>query len=221
MERYDARVWSPEEVVTFVNGTEDHRLGALFRLVLLRGLRRGEVCGLKWSDVDLDARRITIRRSMAYAGANGVLTSRPKTKTSARVVSLDGGTVEALRVHRRRQLAERLVAGETWHDGDWVFARTDGTPEPPYAVTREFARLTANLDLPVIRLHDGRHTAATLGLEAGLDVKLVSDQLGHASTRITHDLYSHVRRAKHDEAAEAVSDLVFGRRAERSPNERR
>lgn len=209
-----ARVWSPDQVATFVGGTADQRLAALFRLVLLRGPRRGEACGLRWADVDLDARQLTIRRTMHFAGPKrGVGVGQPKTDLSERTLSLDAGTADALRRVKARQRRERLAAGPAWRgaedlDGDWVFARPDGSPEPPPAVTLAFQRLAASLGLPVIRLHDARHTAATLGFEAGVPLKVVSEQLGHASTRITNDTYTHVRRALHDQAAETVANLL-------------
>ena len=95
-------------------------------------------------------------------------------------------------------------------DGGWVFARPDGSPVPPWQMTSRFRRRAEAAGVPVIRFHEGRHTAATLGLEGGVEVKLVSDQLGHANTGITQDTYQHVRRARHDAAAERVDELVFG-----------
>lgn len=210
-ERRAVRVWDPEQVAAFLRTSADDRLATLFRLVLLRGLRRGEVTGLMWSDVDLDAGVLHVRRSLAYAGpARGTRVGKPKTRSSLRAVSLTPGDVTALREHRRRQVAERLAAGETWRDEDWVFARPDGSPTPPWRVSNDFQRLARAAGLPVLRLHEGRHTAATLAWESGVEARLVSDQLGHSSTAITLNTYTHVRRARHDEAAERVDRLVFG-----------
>lgn len=212
-----ARVWDPTQVATFVAGTHDHRLGAAFRVVLLRGLRRGELCGLQWADVDLDNRRVEIKRTMRFARPRKGIVAFGKTKTesSTRVVTIDRGTADALRKLKSRQRQERLAAGAAWRGGetpdqDWVVARPDGFPVPPPLVRTEFKRAARDLGLPVIRFHDGRHTAATLAFEADLNVKLVSEQLGHSSTRITTEIYTHVRLAKHDEAAETIETFVFG-----------
>ncbi|MCS7477495.1 tyrosine-type recombinase/integrase [Umezawaea endophytica] len=211
-----ARVWAPEQVVKFVTATVDHRLGALFRLVLLRGPRRGEACGLQWADIDLERGQVEIKRTMRFAGPKrGIALGKPKTESSKRTISLDRGTLDALRKVKLRQRQERLAAGVAWRgpsnpELDWVFAAPDGFPTPPTTVTRTFMRLAAKHSLPVIRLHDGRHTAATLGFEAGLDIKLVSVQLGHSGTAITQDLYTHVRRARQDAAAETVETFLFG-----------
>lgn len=118
---------------------------------------------------------------------------------------MDAGTAAALRQHRRAQLAERMAAGPAWRDEDWIFCRPDGSHLRPQWLLRRFGELATAAGLPPIKLHEGRHTAATLGLESGVDLKTVSDQLGHAGIAITADLYTHVRRARHDEAAERVA----------------
>lgn len=211
--------WSPEQVSTFIDATANDRLGPLFQLVLYFGLRRGEVCGLQWSDVDWEKNRITVRRSLAYAArrSDALLVGAPKTESSARTVSVDASLIDALRRLRARQREERMAAGDAWRGAtdradDWVFTRPDGLPEPPYGVTRAFKRLAGRLGLPVIRLHDGRHTAATLALEAGQSPKVVADRLGHKSTRITLDLYGHVRPEVRDQAASEVVSYVQGGR---------
>jgi integrase len=205
LERKPARTWDPAQVVRFVEATADDRYALLFRLILLRGLRRGEACGLRWSDVEDDGRALTINRTMHRDGATG----DPKTKTSRRTISLDSQTAELLRRYRRAQLQERLVAGPAWRDQDWIFCRPDGSHVPPAWLLKRFRELAESAGLPPIKLHEGRHTAATLGLESDVPLKVVSDQLGHSGIGITADLYTHVRRARHDEAAERVAQLLF------------
>ncbi|HZX07192.1 tyrosine-type recombinase/integrase [Kribbella sp.] len=220
-ERHAARVWSPDQVAAFLGHAETtgDELLPLWRLVVLRGLRRGEVTGLRWDDLDLDARTLRVERTLTATGPRGAVTGPPKTASSRRTVSLSPGDVAALAAHRSAQLRARLAAGAAYDagpGGGWVFARADGSPTPPYAVNRRFTALAVAAGVPVIRVHDGRHTAATLGLEGGLATRLVSDQLGHSKTAITQDTYQHVRRARLDAAAETVDDLVFGTRAERT-----
>lgn len=183
--------WSSAQVRRFLEATHDHRLHALWRIALLRGLRRGELLALRWADVDLDTRMLHVR-----AG---------KTKSAQRVVSLDAGTVAALHEHRRRQIEERVATFGAYDDHDLVFAREDGTPIPAHRVTFGFQRLARQHGF-----HDTRHTAASIALESGIDIKVVSDQLGHSTTRIALDLYQHVVRRLHDEAAERVATKVDG-----------
>ncbi len=206
-ERDPARVWSPEQVGQFFEAASEDRLALLYRIVLLRGLRRGEACGLRWADLNLTTGHARIAQTILQLGGE-IVVDTPKTKAGHRTVSLDKETVSLLKAHRRQQMKERLAAGESWEEHDLVFPRPNGRPLPPDRVTERFKDIARDAGLPVIKLHEARHTAASLGLEAGLDIKVVSDQLGHSTTRITHDLYQHVRQAVHDDAAEKVVALL-------------
>jgi integrase len=207
--REPARVWSPEQVAAFLRHAErtGDRLTLLYRLVLLRGLRRGEACGLRWADLDLSHGEMRISRTVLQFGGK-VTGGQPKTRAGERTVSLDAATIAMLKAHRRRQTAERLAAFGAYDDQGLVFAREDGSPVPPDHVSKHFAALAASASLPRITLHMGRHTAASLALEAGLDIKIVSEQMGHSTTRITQDLYQHVRRSVAGEAAERVAGML-------------
>jgi integrase len=201
-------VWNPTQVGTFLNATQDDRLHAAWRLVLLRGLRRGEVTGLRWEDIDLDARRLHVRRQRVRIGSR-VVEKSLKTEGSDRLVSLDADTAAALRRWQETQDLERSLTGEEAYGGPGhVFTREDGSPWRPDDVAYRFKLRAEDLGLPAITLHDGRHTAATLGLLAGLDVKIVSDQLGHSSTRMTQDTYQTVLVEAYDVAAERAVDLL-------------
>lgn len=224
--RFDAQFWDARQAAQFLDGTAGDRLALCYRLVLLGGLRRGEVTGLQWRDFSADFARVTVRRTLTYAGPTKIVCGPPKTDSSHRVVSLDAETTRLVREAVTRQRQERLVAGAGWAGPDnprhdWVFARPDGTPEPPYAVARKFKRRAAELGLPVIRFHDGRHTHASLQFEAGTDIKVISERLGHSSVGITADIYTHVRRATHDRAADAVVDLVNAARDDHQMNKPR
>ncbi len=192
--RDPAQVWSPEQVATFLHESAADRIAVLYRLVLVRGLRRREACEIKWADVDLTNAELRIPRS--------------KTKAGVRTVSLDPATVTMLKAHRKRQAAERLAAFGAYEDQGLVFAHEDGSAIRPDYVSKHFATLTASARLPRITLHQGRHTAASLALEAGLDIKIVSEQMGHSTTRITQDLYQHVRRSVAGDAAARVARLI-------------
>lgn len=205
--RLPARVWSPEQVGHFLEFTEQDRWHLLWRLVLLRGLRRGEVIGLRREDRVEDGKLLLIRSTILQI-AGRVVPGVPKTRAGEREVTLDAESSRLWDVALERQDGERHALGDAYSDLDLVFCWEDGTPLRPDYVTRRFKHLSVAAGLPVITLHMGRHTAATLGLEAGLDVKIVSDQLGHANTSFTRNTYQHVRRAVHEGAAEAVVALL-------------
>lgn len=210
-EREAALTWSPAQVRSFLDAADGDPLALAFRLVLLRGFRRGEVCGLRWSDFDAETRTVRVSKPILQLGGR-IVEDTPKTKAGRRVVSLDRESVDLLNAHHTAQKRARLAAGQTWQDHDLIFCQAAGAPVPPDRLTNTFKAIATKAGLPVIRLHDGRHTAASLGLEAGIDIKIVSDQLGHATTRITQDLYTHVRRQVHDDAAEKIVSLLPERR---------
>ena len=206
------RVWSPQQLGTFLEAVQGHRLAALWTLFATTGLRRGEVCGLQWSDVDLDGARLTISRARVVVN-HRVMESTPKTKASGRQIGLDATTVRALRAHKAAQAAERLAWGPNRQATDLVFTWENGAPLHPDLITRTFKRLAEQARLPVIVVHGLRHSYASAALEAGVAMKVVSDRLGHSSMAVTADLYTHVRREVDQEAADQVAALIFGRGA--------
>jgi integrase len=207
------RVWSPEQVVTFLESSAEDRLALLYRIILLRGLRRGEACGIRHEDLDDDDSGVEIVQTILDLSGK-VVFDTPKSRAGGRHVSLDSETRAQVKMHRRRQRREKLAAGGAYQDHGLFFCREDGTPLHPSWVTQHFHDLSEAAGLPRIRLHDGRHTAATLAFEAGTEIKAVSQQLGHSGTGITQDLYTHVRRAVHDHAAEQVLTILPDRRKE-------
>lgn len=202
------RVWSAEEARHFLAAVADDRLCALWALLLTTGLRRGEVLGLRWEDVDVKRRRLAVRQTVVAIGYD-VDISEPKTMAGRRSVSLDPTTVAALKTHRRRQSEERLRAGPAQDESGLVFTTEDGSMIHPDRISKVFAQLIEQHKLPTIRLHDLRHTAATLALTAGVHPKVVQERLGHANITITLDTYSHVVQGLQDDAADKVADLVF------------
>jgi integrase len=172
-------------------------------------MRRGELAGLRWEDVDLEAATISVRQTRIAIGYK-VEVSEPKTTRSRRSIGLDSTTVAALRSWRAQQLEERLVWGPAWMDAGMVFTREDGSPLHPEYLSRSFLRQARAAGLPRIRFHDLRHSYATASLLAGVPSKVVSARLGHASVGITLDTYSHVLREMDDEAARKIASLLFG-----------
>ena len=207
--RPEMQVWTQPEVQRFLASVADDRLYALWTVLLATGLRRGEALGLRWDDVDLDRRRLSIQRAVTVVDYE-IVVSEPKTARGRRSVSIDPTTTAVLAAHRKRQLEERLAWGPAWQDSAYVFTTEDGGVLHPQRVTLIFKRLAQSAGLPAIRLHDLRHTAATLALTAGIHPKVVSERLGHATIGITLDTYSHVGETLQDEAATRVAGLIFG-----------
>lgn len=204
----EAKTWTAEQVAAFLQHVDGDRLRALWVLLATTGMRRGEALGLKWSDVDVKAGRVTIRRALVLAGYE-VVESLPKTAAGNRVVFLHPQTTAALREHRRAQTEERLAAGPAWSDLEFVFTDEIGASLHPDRITKLFGQHAREAGLPKIRLHDLRHTVATLALTAGVHTKVVQELLGHANVAITLDTYSHVAPELHEQAALAIGGLVF------------
>ena len=165
---------------------------------------------MRWSDVDLDAGRLSVRQTLAYVGTKATF-SEPKTDSSRRLIELAPPTAEALRGHRSRQAEERLAIGPGYSTLDLVFAHVDGRPLNPATVSRTFDRLVKGAGLPKIGVHGLRHSFATLALLGGLPSKVVAEVLGHSSTRVTEDLYQHVTPGMKADATARVTALLRGR----------
>lgn len=194
---------------TFLEHVRDDRLYAAYVLAATTGMRRGEVLGLRWQDVDLDHGRVSVSQTLVVVSGYDVQYSEPKTAKGRRSIALDENTREALKEWRERQSVERALWGDAYTDADLVFARENGTPLHPDLFSDAFWRHVAEAKLPRIRFHDLRHTHATLALAAGVHPKVVSERLGHASVVITLDTYSHAIPAMQETAAELVASLVF------------
>jgi integrase len=173
----EMQVWPVEEVRRFLRAVKGDQYYAMWVLMVLTGLRRGEVAGLKWSDIDLDTGHILIVRTRVAVGWHVEL-SEPKTKRSRRTVVVDRFTIDALRAHHTDQGRDRLALGDKWPDTGFVFCREDGYPVHPMDITNQFRWLSEEAGVPRIRLHDLRHTAATLALKAGVHPKIVSGGSG-------------------------------------------
>ena len=201
-------VWTPAQTAAFLNSARTDRLYALWHLLALRGLRRGEAAGLRWRDIDLDHGTILICQQLQqYAGHLTI--TRPKTASSERAVVLDHTTTTVLRRHRAAQQAEQDTAGPAWHDTGYAFTTRHGDPVAPDWLTRHFRDLTSAAGLPPVRLHDLRHGAASLALAAGADLRTIQDQLGHASIVLTADTYISVLPDLARSTAEDTARLII------------
>jgi integrase len=206
-QRPKMEAWTAEQLDMFLDHASDDRLYALWFLFATTGLRRAEALGLRWSDIDLDAGRLSIRQTLAYVGTKATF-SEPKTDSSRRLVDLAPPTVEAVRTHRSRQAEERLAIGPGYATFNLVFAHVDGQPLKPATISRTFDRLAKTAGVPKITLHGLRHTFATLALLDGIPAKVVAEVLGHSSTRVTEDLYQHVTPGMKADATARVAALL-------------
>jgi integrase len=205
----EAATWTPEQLRSFLAQTKGHHHGALIRVAAMTGLRRGELCGLRWSDVDLDGRTLAVRQTITTVNHRPV-TGDVKTGTSRRVVDLDDTTVAVLRRHQVTQKEWKLMAGEGWKGTGLVFTVPDGSCWNPDTITQAFKRLVSVSGLPRITLHGLRHSHTSHLLASGMNPKLVSARLGHASVAFTLDRYGHVMPGQQAAAIAAVAQLVDG-----------
>ncbi len=210
LRRSKPNVWTVDEVSAFLTAAINDALHPLWHLLLLEGMRKGEALGLRWQDINLDRGTAHISQTVAADKASGgrtIIQQRTQTAAGARTVGLTPETLTALQDHHLRWL-ERKAAAPEWHDNDLIIATRVGTPINPANVRRSFDQLVQQTGLRRIRVHDLRHTSATLLLRAGVPAKIVSERLGHATTAITLDLYSHVLPDMQNQAAEAMSRVL-------------
>jgi integrase len=198
--------WTPEQVKTLFIAIEDDSLRALWRLLVTTGMRRGEVVGIRWQDLDLDGARLIIRQSVVTVGYRTEV-STPK-NDQARVVDLDAETVAVLKAHRATQAAAKLALGPDWTDSDRVFVREDGRPIHPEVVSKRFLKLVERAGLPRITLHGLRHTHVAILANTDVPVKVISERLGHATVAFTLDRYAHVLPGAQSEAAARFAAAV-------------
>jgi integrase len=203
------RVWSPEQIRAFLAAVASDRLFAAWLLAATTGMRRGELLGLRWEDIDLDAGVVRVAQARVRAG-NQVVAGEPKTARGRRTIALDPATVAALRQHRKRRAKDRLLAGSSYTNSDLVFTMPDGSPIHPNRFSLWFRRRVRAADLPAIRLHDMRHSYATAGLAAGVPPKVISERLGHATVAFTLDTYTSALPAMDKSAADVVAELILG-----------
>lgn len=192
-----------------VGAAEGSGLQAPILLAGLTGLRRGELLGLKWSDVDLEGRRVAVRRSLEMV-AGTIRTKSPKTRGSARTIALPSLAVDMLQRHRAAQNAVRLALGLGRDPEGFVFQGEDGGPLDPIAFTKRFCRFVKRPGVPKIRFHDLRHTFATISLGAGVDLKTVSGSLGHSAIGVTANTYLHVVESLKSESADKIDSAFRG-----------
>lgn len=199
----EMQVLDEGETATLLRQLEGSRLYVPVLLAVTTGLRRGEILGLRWADVDLARKSITVAQSLERT-VDGLKFKSPKTHRSRRAVSLPAMTVEALRAHRAKQGEERLMIGADYDDNDLVCPGLGGSPWRPDVFSASFAKAIRRMAIRQVRFHDLRHSHATHLLRAGVHPKVVSERLGHSRVGITLDTYSHVLPGMQQDAANLI-----------------
>ena len=203
--RQDLKAWDAVQLRTFLDAIRSHRLHPAFHLSSHTGMRRGEILGLRWCDLDLDAGRLSVRQALVSI-AYDVQLSDVKTGTGRRTIDLDPGNVDVMKAWRIERAEEK--AGIEPSGDELVFCKPEGSWIHPHSFSQILDRKVAKLDVPTISLHDLRHTHATLLLKAGVPVKVVSERLGHANVAFTMSIYQHVLPGMQAEAAVTFAQLL-------------
>ncbi|MFG2594568.1 tyrosine-type recombinase/integrase [Streptomyces sp. NPDC048462] len=196
------------EARRFLQTAADDRLHALYELALRTGLRKGELLGLHWEDLDLDSGTATIHRSLQRTRSQGLTVLNTKTLASERRIALPTECINSLKIHQEQQQEERQAAGTGWSATRLVFTTPNGRPLDPTNLTRRFRHLLHKAGLRTIRFHDLRHSTATLLLEQGVDLVVIKELLGHAHIGVTAGVYAHVRLRLQRQAIDTLGNAL-------------
>lgn len=207
-QRPEMNIMNADEISTFLEATKDTPFYALFYLALFTGMRRSELLALRWTDIDLMLCQLYVSRSLHQLKNGGIIYRQPKSDKSRRMISLTPSTAIILREHKEHQNSEKLLQGLPVSDDDLIFSQPDGSPYRPDTITHAWIKLARKTGLRGIRLHDARHTHASLMLKQGIHPKIVQERLGHSSIQITLDTYSHVAPGLQEAAAKRFDDLI-------------
>jgi len=201
----EMKVWTEAQVSQFLISIAGHRNEILYHLALATGMRRGELLGLQWGDIDWPARTISVRRQVYRPSGGGFIFQEPKTERGQRQVMIGTGIIERLRDQLAR--VDHMRDAENWQEYDLIFPSAVGTPQNGYNISRDFKKLALAAGLPAIRFHDCRHTAASLMLSHGIPPMIVAGMLGH-SLAVLMARYAHFIPSTQSQAAELMDSLT-------------
>jgi integrase len=210
VDREEIRPLSAQDARRVLEAARGRRNAARWSVALALGLRQGEALGLTWAAVDLDAGTLTVRQALQRQPGQGLVFVQPKSRAGRRTIALPGPLRDALQAHRTAQLAERMAAGSQWHDHDLVFCQENGQPIDPRSDHRGWRALLTDAQVPQARLHDARHTAATLLLQQGVPARVAMEILGHSQISLTLGTYSHVVPELAEDAARRMGEALWG-----------
>jgi len=207
-EKKELEMWDVETIQSFLNAANGSPYRDVYHLAVLTGMRRSELLGLQWNNVDLDSSKLAVVTTLQRINGRGLVIGGPKTQKSRRSIALGTTTVGLLKSVRTRQIEQRLAVGSLWQDGGYVFTQTDGKPMHPDKVSNEFRKIVDKSGLPHLTLHGLRHAHATLLFLEGVHPKVVSERLGHSNISVTLDIYSHVMPGMQEAAAQALDERL-------------
>jgi len=210
--RNEMQTWDEYEINRFLETAKSSPYYALFHTALFTGMRRSELLGLQWQGIDFIFSQIYVNRSLHHLKNGSYVFTQPKSAKSRRTIALSPSAILTLKEHKEKQVLERAMLGIPLKDDDLVFNTLEGKPLRPNTITRAWTMLAARAGVKVIRLHDARHTHASIMLKQGIHPKIVQERLGHASISMTLDTYSHVAPGLQQAAAESFDKLLNGRR---------
>jgi len=207
--RHEMQVMSETDMHLFLEYAKSTRYYPLFYVLLFTGMRRSELLALRWSDIDLLLCQASVMRTLHQLNNRDFVIGQPKTAKGRRLIALSPSTIAVLREHRDEQVKQRQAIGMPLHDDDLVFSQLDGKPLLPDSITQAWRNLARCAGLKGIRLHDARHTHASIMLKQGVHPKIVQERLGHASIQVTLDTYSHVTPGLQQAAAKRFDAVVL------------
>jgi len=202
------KILNEEQVRQFMIFASESPYETLFYLALTTGMRKGELLGLQWSDIDWDRRVLNVHQQLQIIPGKGYALVAPKTKAGHRHIKLGAGTIKQLESHQKHQELEKAAAGHRWQEHEMLFTTGIGTYMDQTKVSRELKRLLKKAGLPDIRFHDLRHTSISFQLEMGTSLNTVQQRAGHSKASVTSDIYGHTLEHSQDVAAEKIEELV-------------
>lgn len=208
MSHPEPQVFTEEQVARMLEAARETPHYVPLLLAVTTGMRRGEIYGLRWQDVDLDEGVITVRQTVAYTPKDGIFFKEPKTSSSRRQIALPRMAVDALKTYRLEQMKRKLQLGPQYTDLDLVFDRGDGQPRHPDTLSSWLPEFLERIGLPRLTVHQLRHTHASLLLRLGVNPKIVQERLGHSSIDVTMDIYSHLMPGMQEQAASKLDAVI-------------
>lgn len=208
VERTEFQILTEEQVHEFVIASTGSRYEMLFYLALATGMRKGELLGLKWSDLNSSKGILFVQRQLQQLSGQGSSLVPTKTKAGRRPIKLGPETLKRLETHRVQQESDKTLAGEGWQENGLIFTSTIGTYVDQTKVSRELKKVLNAAGLPSIRFHDLRHTSISFLLEMGMPVNTVQQRSGHSKASVTTDIYGHPMARSQDEAAEKIEEAI-------------
>jgi integrase len=212
-EQHEGPVLTGEQALHLMDTAKGHALECFVTIALATGMRRGELLGLKWADIDMEQKTLRVTCTLAQVhdetGTYRTIETTPKSKAGKRTIRLAQFAMNVLKEHRMRQLEQRLQTGVTWQDADLIFCKANGEHLALTTLERHFRKLLKLADLPEMRIHDLRHSAATLLLKMGVSLKVIQEILGHSNFSTTANLYAHVLMELQDSAMDKMDSLFL------------